>query len=64
MKKEDLRKIEYKFDTRSSKEPQKAFFHLWNKRKHEDGSEYTIAVIELENGKVEEADLDQIKFID
>lgn len=59
MKKEDLRKIEY-----GSYNPKKAYFHHWLIKKDIEGGEYTMALIELEDGSLKEDYPSEIKFID
>jgi len=60
MKKEDLRPIEY----RTTAIPQKGYFHHWLILKDEEGSEYTKAFIETEDGKTMEVQSSIIQFKD
>ena len=60
MKKEDLRPVEYNFQTT----PQKGYFHHWLVKKEEDGSDYALAVIEAEDGTIKEILSRSIRFTD
>ena len=59
IKKEDLRTIAY--NTTKSKT---GYFHHWLKKKDEEGSEYTIAFIEKEDGTTKEMHPTNIQFTD
>jgi hypothetical protein len=50
MKKEDLRPIEYHFQTN----PQKGYFHQIIVKKEESGGDFAVAIIEAEDGTIRE----------
>lgn len=65
MKKEDYRPIEYgrsSFD--ASRKPKKGLFHKLITKKEDNGEEFVRALIETEDGKLEEVPYDTIRFTD
>lgn len=64
MKKEDYRTIEYDFSPSSNRSPKKGLFHKWVTKKEDNGEEFVRALIEKEDGTIDEVHHTTIKFTD